>query len=205
MMLNWLVRRLLWVCFTLFGRMEISGREHVPKSGPLIIVVNHLSYNDSLALSVAIPRPLDFLGKIEFFRKRLWRFVMKHGRVHPIDRSATASTSIVQQMTKLLVGDRCLVIFAEGTRSKGPMRQAKRGAAHLALETGVCILPVAVAGTEKWSFLRALFPFCRFTVNIGIPFTLTKQPGESFQDAMDRVMRIVAALLPPGYRGVYAN
>ena len=54
-------------CFNVFGRLEVTGRENVPRHGPLIIVANHLSFTDPPVLVCSFPRNMDFLGKKELF------------------------------------------------------------------------------------------------------------------------------------------
>ena len=109
----------------------------------------------------------------------------------------------------LLAQDCAIVIFPEGHRSTDhAMREAKSGAAFLAIKTQAPILPVGIYGTEKFSVKRIALPLCRFHVNIGQPFTPPVMEGRISRDVVNSVQAMimgrVAALLPEEYRGVYA-
>ena len=65
--LYWLLRALTWVLTHLVCRYRVSGREHVPSSGPLLIVANHLSWYDPFLLGVVLPRRIWFFTKVEIF------------------------------------------------------------------------------------------------------------------------------------------
>ena len=111
-------RALANFCFRVFGRLEVTGQECVPPYGPLIVAVNHVSYNDPPALVLSLPRPLDFMGKKELFENVISRFLMNQFRVHPLDRSATGLDAIRTAMD-LLAQDRAVVLFPEGHISPG--------------------------------------------------------------------------------------
>src|SRR5579862_8249553 len=55
------------ICLTAL-RLEVRGREHVPKEGPLIVACNHVSYVDPVALGVSLPRPIWYMAKTELFK-----------------------------------------------------------------------------------------------------------------------------------------
>ena len=195
-------------CFRVLGRLEVTGQECVPPYGPLIVAVNHVSYNDPPALVLSLPRPLDFMGKKELFENVISRFLMNQFRVHPLDRSATGLDAI-KTATDLLAQDRAVVLFPEGHISpEHALRPVKSGVAYLAIKTQAPILPVGIYGTEKFSPLRMGFPMCRFYVNIGAPFTPPTLEGPVpravVDSIMDMIMGRIAALLPEEYRGVYA-
>ena len=201
-------RALARFCFNVFGRLEVTGRECVPPYGPLIVVANHVSYNDPPVLVPSMSRPLDFLGKKELFGNPISRFVMREFRVHPLDRFGTG-VDAMRIAIDLLAQDRAVVIFPEGHRSPDhAMRPAKAGAAFLAIKTQAPILPVGIYGTEKFSPKRIALPLCRFHVNIGQPFTPPVMEGRISRDVVNSVQAMimgrVAALLPEEYRGVYA-
>lgn len=200
-------RLLAQCCFNVFGRLEVSGRECVPPYGPLIVVANHLSYNDPPVLVPSIPRPLDFLGKKELFEKPISRWVMRGFRVHPLDRSA-AGLEAMRTALDLLARDRAVVLFPEGHVSPDQtMHKGQAGAAYLAIKTQAPVLPVGIYGTEKFHPKRMAFPLCRFHVNIGQPFTPPVIEGKVSRDAvnsvLDLIMGRIAALLPEEYQGVY--
>lgn len=209
--MSWLYRpgRMLGqFCFNVFGRIEVSGRESVPPYGPLLVVSNHLSYNDPPSLVVSLPRTLDFLGKKELFYNPISRLVMKGVRVHSLDRAA-GGVNAMRTALELLSRDRAVAIFPEGHISANySLETGLPGAAYLALRSQAPILPVGVYGTEKFPPWRMPFPFCRFHVNIGQPFTPPVLEGrlskEVVSSVVDLMMRRIAVLLPPEYQGVYA-
>lgn len=201
-------RGLARFCFNVFGRLEVTGQECVPPFGPLIIVANHISYNDPPALAASLPRSLDFVGKKELFSNPISRFMMKQFRVHPLDRTASG-VNAMRTALQLLAQDRAVVIFPEGHISAyHTMEEAKPGAAYLAIKSQAPILPVGIYGTEKFSPKRMPFPLCRFRVNIGQPFTPPVLEGRVTHDVvnsvLDMIMYRIAALLPEEYQGVYA-
>ena len=202
-------RALARFCFHVFGRLEVTGQECVPPYGPLIVVSNHVSFNDPPVVVSGVPRPLDSLGKKELFGNPLNRLLMRGFRVHPLDRSGTG-VGAMRTALDLLSQDRAVVIFPEGRVSPDhAMREAKAGAAFLAIKSQAPILPIGIYGTEKFPPRRMAFPLCRFYVNIGQPFTPPVLEGKVTRDAvnsvLDLIMGRVADLLPPEYRGVYAR
>ncbi len=196
------------LCLTFFGRFEVTGLECVPPYGPLIIVSNHLSYNDPSVLFVGLPRPLSYLGKVELFSNPVKRTIMGWVSVFPLDRTSTGVDGI-RTALNLLAQDRALVIFPEGRISLDKsLERAKGGAAFIAIKSQAPILPVGISGTEKFSPWRMLFPFRRYRVNIGPPFTPPVLEGrigrEAINGVSDMMMNRIAVLLPEEYRGVYA-
>ena len=200
-------RTLARFCFNVLGRMEVSGQECVPPYGPLIVVANHLSYNDPPSVAAALPRPLSFLGKRELFTTTPKRLLFNSLRVYPVDRSM--GVSAMRTALNLLAQDQAVVIFPEGRRSPdGTMQPGLAGAAYLAMKSQAPILPIGITGTEKFPHQRMVLPLCRFQLNIGPPFTPPVLEGGNPRDAANGVLEIImqriAAQLPPEYRGVYA-
>jgi 1-acyl-sn-glycerol-3-phosphate acyltransferase len=188
--------------------MEVTGQECVPPYGPLIVVANHVSYNDPPALVASVPRSLESLGKKELFTNPFNRWLMRGFRVHPLDRSGTGVDAMRAAMD-LLAQDRAVVIFPEGHISPDhSLKEAKAGAAFLAMKTQAPILPVGIYGTERFSPWRMPLPLRRFYVNIGPPFTPPIIEGRLTREVVNNVLGMimgrVAALLPEEYQGVYA-
>jgi len=194
-------------CFNVFGRLEVTGRESVPPYGPLIVVSNHLSYNDPPSLVASLPRVLDFLGKRELFSSPIKSAAMRAARVHCLDRRV-GGIGAIRVALDLLAQDRAVVIFPEGHISADKaLEDGLPGAAYLAIKSQAPILPVGITGTEKFPPWRMPLPLCRFQVNIGQPFTPPVIEGRMNKQAvasvLDLIMGRIAMLLPPQYQGVY--
>ena len=201
------IRLFATFCFKCFGRLEVYGAEYVPHYGPLIIISNHLSYNDPPALFVSTPRVLNYLGKIELFSNRWKSFLMRLAKVHPLDRSGTGLDALKTAL-KVLSRDGVIVIFHEGGISPThSMQKARQGAAFLAIKSQAPILPIGISGTEKFAPWRMVLPLQRFRVNIGPPFTPPVLEGRIDKHIINSVsemmMNRIAVLLPENYRGVY--
>ena len=200
-------QRLGRFCFGVFGGLTVNGRECVPLGGPLLVVANHLSFNDPPLLVATINRRLNFIGKHELFSNPISRFTMREFGVFPFDRSGP-SVEMVRLTLRLLSEDRALVLFPEGRRSSDcSLQKGLPGAAYIAMQSQATILPVGISGTEKVPPWRVLFPLHRMTVNIGQPFTLPViegRPSRQLLESMaDMIMYRIAALLPDKYQGVY--
>ena len=196
------------VCFTLFARVDIQGKEYVPRYGPLLVVSNHLGNADVPLITVSVPRQVRFMGKRELYKGPIASVLHGLG-VFPLERDGR-DVGAVRWSLRQLENDRCVGVFPEGSRSRnGEMRQASVGAAYLALKAQAPILPVAVWGSEKIPpFWRTAFPFVRMGVRIGQAFTLPSIEGNPSRPLLahltDMMMSRVAAMLPESYRGYYS-
>lgn len=201
-------RALARFCFGVLGRMEVSGQEGAPPYGPLLVVANHLSYNDPPAVAAAVPRPLAFLGKQDLFEGWGREWLLRQLQVYPIDREL--GVGALRTALSLLAADQAVMIFPEGTRSRDyRLQRGLSGVAYLAIKSQAPILPVGIWGTEKFSPKRMPLPLCRFRVNIGAPFTPPLLEGGYTRAAaagvLELIMLRIAALLPAEYRGVYGT
>ena len=135
--------------FLVYFRMQRFGREHVPRTGPVIIAANHRSFLDPFVIACMARRPMYYVAKKEIFlfnRVAAWLLVALGA--FPIDRGAGDAESITTAEAILARGD-IVLMFPEGTRTRpGPLGRPKRGVGRLALETGAPVVPVAVIGTE---------------------------------------------------------
>ena len=187
---------------------RVSGRENVPPMGPLIVVANHRSNFDPSLLSTSLPRRIRFLAKKEIFRHPVSGWFLRSYGAHPLNRDAV-DVGAYRWALDELAHDRVIVLFPEGTRSRGAMKKAKTGVARIALKTQAPILPVGITGTEPLgSVMRVLNPTGELRVNIGTVFTAPDIEGRLDVDILDSItsmiMQRVAALLPPDQRGVYS-
>jgi 1-acyl-sn-glycerol-3-phosphate acyltransferase len=133
----------------------VSGLEHIPETGPLIVASNHISHLDPITLCQVFwknrpRRQLNFLAKDELFVKQPLKGIMKATGQIPVARgSSSAKDSLVHARAALNEG-RTVMIFPEGTVSVLflPMK-AHSGVGRLALDTGVGVLPIGIWGTHR--------------------------------------------------------
>lgn len=131
-------------------RLRAHGVEHVPARGGVIIAPNHSSYADPFVQICPVPRVVRFMAKSSLFEVVGLRRIMRSGGAFPVRRGESDARAIEIARRILARGD-ALVVYAEGTRYRdsldlGPSRS---GAARLALEAGVPIVPVASWGAKR--------------------------------------------------------
>jgi 1-acyl-sn-glycerol-3-phosphate acyltransferase len=148
-LLYWPLRALLVPFFLVYLRMERIGREHLPRSGPLLLAANHRSFLDPFVIGTLVRRPVYYMAKRELFQRRWQAWALNALGAFPVDRGAGDREAMVTARAILERGD-CVVIFPEGTRTRpGPLGEPHRGVGRLALETGAHVAPVAVIGTDE--------------------------------------------------------
>ena len=142
------LRAVLVPFFLIYFRMQRIGREHLPRTGPLLLASNHRSFLDPFVIGTVARRPVYYMAKRELFEKR-WQAVLLNALgAFPVDRGAGDGDAMATARAILQRGD-CVVVFPEGTRVRpGPLGDPRRGIGRLALETGAPVVPVAVIGTE---------------------------------------------------------
>ncbi len=213
--LTHLTGRIAMRCLT---RITLEGLDPavLPRTGPLIIAPNHLSNADPVVVgswvAPTLGRKVYWLGKEEALRWPVLGWAMAQNGVVGIKRGA-ADVEAFRIARRILEEGHVLVVFPEGTRSPtGALQEAKDGLAILALRTGAQILPIGLSGTERfWPRGRKLpRPGGQVAMRVGRPFSLPEPAGAADRRAVqhaatEEIMRRIAALLPPRYRGVYAH
>lgn len=202
-----------WALTRLYVRkFEVVGKENMPLEGPVILASNHLNNADPPMIALAIrPRYPMYMAKREMIRWPILGPAFRIFGAFPV-RRGEADRSALRAATKAIEGGALLVMFPEGTRTRtGGLTKGHPGTALIALRTGVSVLPVAITGSEgigwPWLFLKP-FSVRHIKVTIGEPFRLPpveRINSKATAEAHEVIMRRIAALLPPKYRGVYAD
>jgi len=139
------------IILLLFFKLDIKGGDKVPKEGPLVIAINHISPMDPPLLGVIFPRKIHFFAAKELFHIPVVGWVIKHLGVIPVDRRQKDFRSLKKAIELLKKGE-VVAIFPQGgiPRPDSPNRyNLKPGVAYLAKKTQSPILCVCVSGTDK--------------------------------------------------------
>jgi 1-acyl-sn-glycerol-3-phosphate acyltransferase len=134
---------------------QITGAQHVPASGPVIIAANHQSFADEFLIPLGARRQVFYFAKAEYFTapglrgRAMAAFFHGMGQV-PVVRTDTRSAAAVIDIGVEVLGEgSALGIFPEGTRSPdGRLYKFRTGVARLALRSGAPVVPVGVVGTR---------------------------------------------------------
>ncbi|HEX4482645.1 MAG TPA: lysophospholipid acyltransferase family protein [Solirubrobacteraceae bacterium] len=148
-LIYWTLRSLLVPAFLIYLRMQRIGREHLPKTGPLLLASNHRSFLDPFVIGTLVRRPVYYFAKRELFEKPWQAWILNALGAFPVDRGAGDRAAVDTACAILARGD-CVVLFPEGTRiRKGGLGSPRRGIGRIALESGVPVVPIAVCGSEN--------------------------------------------------------
>lgn len=132
-----------------FFDLEITGREHVPSNGGLVVAANHLSHIDPLLVTVSLDREVRYIAVDELFGGPLFDSITGFFGAIPTDRDGVPLNAL-KEAIRHVQGGGAVGLFPEGRRVAYWGESApKRGAAWLAWMTGAPLLPVAVHGTER--------------------------------------------------------
>jgi 1-acyl-sn-glycerol-3-phosphate acyltransferase len=137
-----------------WGRLETSGLEHMPRSGPTLLVGNHDSHWDPVAIGMAaLPRrQIKALAKASLWRKPGLSPILNGMGQVPIERGAGDADALASAIERLRGGS-CIGVFPEGTISRGKTLRARSGVGRLALEVPEATL-VCVACTGTVDIVR---------------------------------------------------
>ncbi len=145
---NWIWRSfqvLVQTVFVVWFRYRANGIDRLPE-GSALLLVNHQSFIDPLAVAVGMKRPVSFLARHNLFQVPVIGWILKNTHVMPIRRESAGTESIRLAVERLQQGF-YVGLFPEGTRSRdGSLGEIKPGFLSILRRANVPIIPVGVAG-----------------------------------------------------------
>ncbi|HSE72329.1 MAG TPA: lysophospholipid acyltransferase family protein [Nocardioidaceae bacterium] len=193
--------------FRVVWRPTVVGVENIPRTGPLILASNHLSFVDSMVIPMVVPRRVAFLAKSDYFtgtgvKGALSRWWFSGLGMIAVDRDDhRAAQASLDLALEVLERGEAFGIYPEGTRSRdGRLYRGRTGVAWLALQAGAPVVPVALTGTEKLQPVGSRLPrLAKVRVEFGRPIDFTGRldgvsPGRARREATDEIMTAIHAM-----------
>jgi 1-acyl-sn-glycerol-3-phosphate acyltransferase len=191
------------------SKFHLGGTSSVPRSGPLLIVSNHVGAVDPALIGGWAPRPVWFMAKAELFQGA-WAWLMRGYHAFPVVRHSPDRTALRRAFDLLKQGS-AVVLFPEGHRSENArLLRAEPGAGFIARKSGAPLVAIAITGTQRVLGRQQRFPRpAEVSMTFGEPFQLPErnQDGSPMdhQQSADYLMTKIAALLPLEYQGEYLS
>jgi len=182
--------------FHLYFRGHITGAEHVPQQGGLIVVSNHASDFDPLILSACVRRPVAYMAKEELFRVPVLKQAIQLYGAYPVKRGSADRSAIRAALASLDQGW-AAGVFITGTRTPdGKVTDPKLGAALIAAKAQVPLLPVCLWGTHQIFRKGSAVPYAvPLTVRIGEPIPAPRSTDKAELEAVtEHCARIINGL-----------
>jgi len=167
-------RRMTWTS----SRVEITGLDRIPETGPVILAANHSSFMDGALLFGFVDRPVSCLVKAEAFALAWGRAgrILIEGAQIPVLRGKIDRAPVRLGLDLLEAGG-VLGIFPEGTRGDGRVERTMPGVGYFALRTGAVVVPVAIQGSADMTHRRTLArPRVRMAVGAALTFERATVP-----------------------------
>lgn len=127
--------------------LQVRGIENVPRSGPVILAANHISWLDPPMVGAWFPRRIRYMAKKELFEIRGLGTLIASLGAFPVDREGSSKAAIKYSLEVLKAGG-CIGIFPEGGRNIDGDKEAKAGVALIAALSGAPVVPAAIVGSE---------------------------------------------------------
>jgi 1-acyl-sn-glycerol-3-phosphate acyltransferase len=173
-------------------RVRAYGRDRVPKTGGVVYAINHLHWIDVPILGVVSPRNIDFVAKVEAVRvPGIGRFLRWHGTIAV--RRGQSDRDAVRLMRQAARDGHVVGLFVEGTRmTTGRPGPAQPGAAMLALQENVPVVPVAIYGTQFWK--PSSMSRCSIAFGEPVRFEGLPKGGKGYKEATVEIERRINVL-----------
>ena len=201
------LRPLLWLHF----RPRVTGREHVPAHGPVLLASNHLSAVDTILIPSFSPRKVQFLAKASLFSTPIGGWFFRHIGAIPVHREAgSAAQGALEAGTRVLAAGQVFAVFPEGSRSRdGRLYRGRSGAAFMALETGATVVPVGLIGINRAIVDPASGKPSPAEIRFGAPIDLSDLAalpgGRARREATERIMAAIQQLTGQELAGGYSE
>jgi 1-acyl-sn-glycerol-3-phosphate acyltransferase len=180
----------LWISPLTFFlcRTKAYGRDRIPLEGGCVLAINHLAWIDIPVVGAQSPRNVNFVAKVELEGvPGFGRFLSWHGII--AIRRGESDRDAVRAMRAAAVAGRAIGLFVEGTRQKELRRPGtvQPGAAMVAIQEDVPVVPIAVYGTQFWK----LGNFKPCSIAVGEPFHFEGLPkgGRGYKEGSTEIER----------------
>lgn len=203
-----LANNVMWVWMRGTMKLDLQGLENVPRTGPLLVLINHNSFLDPLVPCVFVRRDIFPMAKVEALNHYLG-WTLKWYGAFPI-RRGEGDVGALKQALRVLKEGHSMLMAPEGHRNPaGILQEGHEGAALLAVRSHAPILPVAMQGGAP--YFDNLYSVRRtpITMRVGVPLMVSglerKPSRDDLRVITDEMMYSLAALLPPQLRGRFAD
>jgi 1-acyl-sn-glycerol-3-phosphate acyltransferase len=195
-------RQYMGIPTRLAGRVRAYGVDRVPKLGGLVYAINHFHWLDVPIVGATSPRNVDFVAKTEATSfPLLGRFLELHGTIGI--RRGESDRDAVRRMRDSARSGHVVGLFVEGTRQKsGVPGTAQPGAAMVALQEDVPVVPIGIYGTQFWKPTH-MSP-CSIAYGEPVRFEGLPKGGKGYKEATAEIERRIHALVD-WLRGVHAQ
>jgi 1-acyl-sn-glycerol-3-phosphate acyltransferase len=207
--LRWLITHIGWRFLARIDAARITGLEHLPRTGPAILMINHIAFLDPVVVLGNLPRNVVPLAKAEVHALPVWGFFTRLWNVIPVHRDEIDRKALERALAVLAAGE--VILIAPEAHRHAAMEQGREGVAYLAHKSGAPVVPVAVFSTPGYPTLvgpwNAHKPGAYF--HLGRPFRFKpvagRLPRERLRLMTDEAMYVLAQMLPEQRRGYYSD
>jgi len=182
-------------------KMVAVGRERLDPKSAYIYMSNHVSNLDPPVIVDLLPQRVAFMAKAELFKIPILNKAMRLAQFVPVDRkNRDAAINSVHDAVKTVQSGQSMLVYPEGTRSRdGRLLPFKKGPFHLAIESGVPVVPITMLGThEAWP--KGKFAIYPQTVTAIFHAPIDPKKFETREQLLAAVREVIASALPEDRR-----
>ena len=191
--------------------LNITGNEHIPDVGPVIMMMNHISALDpGLVMGAVTNRFVIPMTKIENTHFAAGALVVWWWDAYTVRRGEVDRSALLNSI-ELLKSGQCILIAPEGHRQKTGLARPKEGLAYVATKADAVIVPTAISGAIGWKEKWTHFQRPHIDVNFGRPFRFKtdgrkRLPREELTAMTDEAMyQLALAVTDENMRGIYSD
>jgi len=172
-------------------RFHYAGREHVPLTGPALLLSNHISHFDPPYLAAACPRVIHFMADKPLLEIPIYGRILRRAGVFPVDRTKNDIGALKTAMKLLKNGEVVCIFPEEGIRQEETSvlggAEMPVGTASLWKKTGVPVIPMVVLGTDQLYAFKKYWRFPRWRVFVRVGKPIPCDPDATREELRDRI------------------
>jgi 1-acyl-sn-glycerol-3-phosphate acyltransferase len=175
---------------TLCFDLKVYGQHHLPQTGPALVLSNHQSLLDMIALAVQLDRPMSYMARHDLFDHAGLARLIRKLHAFPV-RQETADIGAIKEAVRRLQEGHIVNIYPEGSRTlTGEIGPMEPGAALIVRRAKVPVVPAVVWGAfEAWPRDRRIFRPHPIRVQFGPPMMLHHLRGEQVMQQVEQTLK----------------